>query len=208
MTKRPSRAGAAPRPRNATSYAIIATLAMVSLVASASTAFAQTLDSIEAGSRVRVTAPSLGLTEAVGTVQQSTTDAVQVQFEFPRRLVTVDRSDITAMDVSVGTRRSIGKGIGIGVLVGAGSGVLIGLASGDDEEGFIRFSAEEKSLVAGLGLGLVGGVVGLIAGAANRHDVWAPARVDGLGVAIRPRVSSDGVGLVVGFALPVGGRAR
>lgn len=207
MTTFPCRAEHARRSHDAARWMLVAAVVIVSAVAHASAALAQAPAPVDVGSRVRVTAPSLDLMEAVGTVQQVSADGVLVQFEAPRRLVTLDRSTVTSMEVSVGQRRAIGKGIGVGLLVGAGSGALIGLASGDDDPGLIAFSAEEKALALGLGLGLIGGVVGLIAGAAHRSDVWAPARTQEAGIAIRPRVSSDGVGLLVRFSLPLGGGA-
>ena len=54
--------------------------------------------------------------------------------------------------------------MGWGFLSGAVIGGLIGFASGDDEGGFVSFSKEEKALGGGVALGLVGGLIGLIAG--------------------------------------------
>ncbi len=59
------------------------------------------------------------------------------------------------------------RGAGIGFLVGGSLGVAVGFASGDDKEGFIRFSAGEKAAGAGLLLGLLGGVIGGATGAAQ-----------------------------------------
>ncbi len=56
-------------------------------------------------------------------------------------------------------------GMGKGLLVGGGSGILIGLASGDDEPGFLSFSAEAKAALLGTLLGGAGLIVGGIAGA-------------------------------------------
>jgi hypothetical protein len=172
-------------------------------LANASRGVAQTAPLVEEGSRVRITSPSLGLTEAVGTVQGATDEELVVRFEYPRRLATVDRSDITGMDISVRRERKVLKGLGVGVLVGASSGVLIGLASGDDEGSFLAFTAEEKAMIAGLGLGLVGGAVGLIVGALNRNDVWAPTLPNDVDVAVLPIVRAGAAGVQVSFALRV-----
>jgi len=63
----------------------------------------------------------------------------------------------------------IGQGILIGGGVGAALGVAIGLSSGDDppSKGWFtfRYKAEDKALIYGCGLGLVGALIGLIAGA-------------------------------------------
>ena len=164
---------------------------------------AQARPSIEPGSRVRITAPSLGLNEAIGTVQGATREELVVQLEYPRRVATVDRSDITGMDVSVGQERKVLKGLGVGMLIGAGSGVVIGLASGDDEGTFLAFTAEEKALMAGLVLGLAGGAVGLIVGAIDTHDVWSPTLPENLDLAVLPLMHEGGAGVHVSFALRV-----
>lgn len=61
------------------------------------------------------------------------------------------------------------EGAGIGFLIGAVAGAAIGFADGDDEcspEGwcFVAFSAEEKAVIAGIGIGGIGGLIGLVAG--------------------------------------------
>lgn len=66
--------------------------------------------------------------------------------------------------------RGAAEGAGIGALIGAATGAAIGLADGDDEcspEGwcFLAFTAGEKAVIAGVLLGGVGGVIGLVAGA-------------------------------------------
>jgi hypothetical protein len=63
------------------------------------------------------------------------------------------------------------EGLGIGGGIGFGIGAVIGLASGDDEpcedrHGYcVDFTAGEKAVLGGVLLGIVGGGVGLIAGA-------------------------------------------
>jgi hypothetical protein len=59
------------------------------------------------------------------------------------------------------------QGLGLGILVGGISGFSIGLASGDDPPGILSFTAEEKGAIFGVALGLVGGFVGIIGGAAS-----------------------------------------
>jgi hypothetical protein len=191
------------RPTGLGRRAVILALAVAGALSAKGTGvLAQTAPSVEEGSRVRITAPSLGLTEAVGIVQEATNEELVVQFEYPRRLATVDRSDITGLDVSVERQRKVLKGLGVGALVGAGSGVLIGLASGDDE-GFLALTAEEKAVIMGIGLGAVGGVVGLVVGALDRNDVWSSALPIDLDVDVVPVLRSGGAGVHVGLALRV-----
>lgn len=163
----------------------------------------QVAPSIGQGSRVRITSPSLGLNEAVGTVQEATDEAFVIQFEFPRRAGSVERSEIAAMDVSIQGRRKVFKSLGVGLLVGAGSGAMIGLMSGDDKGTFLAFTAEEKALMGGAALGLVGGVVGLIVGLTRRPDAWSPVSPGGVDLTVLPLVGEGGAGLHVGLALQI-----
>jgi hypothetical protein len=61
--------------------------------------------------------------------------------------------------------------IGSGILMGALSGIVIGagigLVDGDDTKGWIRFTAGQKAIWGGLSFGLIGVLVGLVAGAAS-----------------------------------------
>jgi len=60
------------------------------------------------------------------------------------------------------------RGLLIGLASGFIIGAVIGLASGDDTEGFIRFSAGEKALAGGVLLGAVSGLAGVVVGAVSR----------------------------------------
>ena len=70
-------------------------------------------------------------------------------------------------EIKIRRKGSIGRGILIGALYGAITGAIIGLVSGDDTEGFIRFTAADKALAFGTFLSLPGGLIGGIAGTAN-----------------------------------------
>ena len=120
-----------------------------------------------------------------------------VQFEFPARLETVDRSEIAAMDVSIQRQRKVLKSVGVGSLVGALSGAFIGLASGDDD----LFSPPEKALIAGVALSLAGAAVGLVVGLVRRPDAWSPALPADVDLTVLPLVREGGAGVHVGLAL-------
>jgi len=180
-------------------------LVLAVLGADVPTVVGQVTPSVVTGSRVRLTAPSLGLAEAVGTVQETTDEALVVQFEYPRRRETVDRSEIAAMEVSIpGTQgqRRVLKSVGVGLLVGSVSGVLVGLASGDDDpQQWFAFSAGEKAAIGGVALGLTGAAVGLIVGLVRRHEVWSPALPENLDLTVLPLVREGGAGVQVGLTL-------
>ena len=68
-------------------------------------------------------------------------------------------------------KSKFGKYLGIGLLIGAGTGIILGLASGDDNSGFIQFSAEDKAVMSGSILGLGGGLIGIIASIGSGQDL-------------------------------------
>jgi len=155
------------------------------------------------GTRVRITAPSVRLDGAVGTVQEVTSESMVVSFQNPRGVGTVERSTITQMEVSIGRERRVLRGLGLGLAFGAGGGVIVGLASGDDPPGFLSLTAEEKALVLGVVFGLTGGVVGLVFGLANHHDIWATASPGGTEMTLLPLIGPGGAGLHLGFSIPI-----
>jgi hypothetical protein len=61
-------------------------------------------------------------------------------------------------------RKNTLKGLAGGFLTGFGLGALFGFASGDDSEGFIRFTAGEKAMMLGIFLGIIGGIGGAVVG--------------------------------------------
>ena len=64
----------------------------------------------------------------------------------------------------------VASSIGWGALIGFVVGGLLGIVGGDDEEGFIKFTAEEKALGGGAFLGLVGAIIGLIVGLSSSES--------------------------------------
>jgi len=60
--------------------------------------------------------------------------------------------------------------MGTGFLAGAGFGGLLGLASGDDESGFMSFSAGQKALMGGVVFGVAGAIIGTAVGVGQSTD--------------------------------------
>lgn len=92
----------------------------------------------------------------------------------------------------LGTGSSARKGAGIGLLVGAATGAVIGFASGDDTSSCsgwfcLRFTAEEKAVLGAVGLGGLGAVIGLIAGAASGSERWQEVSLDRVRVSLGPQ---------------------
>ena len=62
------------------------------------------------------------------------------------------------------------KGFGYGLLIGGGTGAIIGFASGDDPPGLFSMSAEDKAGIGAISLGLLGGIIGSVAGLLEGKD--------------------------------------
>lgn len=146
--------------------------------------FAQALPApLAAGARVRVQAAGM---RAVGTVQEVRGDTL-VMLGADMRPITLARGDLNRVWVSEGRRSTgagIGRGLGLGLLIGGVTGAVLGIADGDDEDGFIALTAEEKAMAGFVALGGAGALVGAIAGAALPGERWK--RVDRRTLAVRP----------------------
>jgi hypothetical protein len=131
----------------------------------------------------------------VGQLVASGPDTLTVSVG-PGREAVVKRADVWRMEHSAGKRsrgagalRGAAIGLGVGVVLGAGVGAL----SGDDRErvvycppyhgfGFgplcgplFTFSARDKAIIGGIGLGSLGAVLGGIGGAAAPGERWRRA---------------------------------
>jgi hypothetical protein len=84
-----------------------------------------------------------------------------------RRITNVSVDSVRQIEVVHDRGRSMLEGAGWGSAIGFGTGALLGFASGDDHcthDCFVRFSAGDKAVILGTAIGVVGLVVGLIAG--------------------------------------------
>jgi hypothetical protein len=65
------------------------------------------------------------------------------------------------------------EGTWMGAAIGLALGVVTGLSSGDDEDSYFNISAEGKAVLLGIAYGTIGGLTGLVIGAAKgRDDVY------------------------------------
>jgi hypothetical protein len=142
---------------------------------------------VQLGSRIRVTAPALGLNQTVGRFQGLLADSLRLD------TVVVPLRAVTRLEVSRGTSSAWSKGLGIGLLGGALLGVGAGAAGCED--GF--FSGGECTAAAGLGGALAGGLLGALVGTFIKHEKWEPLHLQTL---IAGRGSN---GLRLGVALTI-----
>lgn len=91
-------------------------------------------------------------------VTDSTVSVLRARRVMPQaEIVTVPVRLIDELRIQRSAQRG---GAGRGLLIGAAAGALTGLISGDDDNGFIEFTAGQKALALALPSGLVGLLIG------------------------------------------------
>lgn len=141
---------------------------------------------VDAGSRVRISAPVFGNKKQVGTVVSVTRDSLVLRHGASLATQSLATSDITALEVSKGTYTRKAKGALWGTLIGAGAGAAIGALTyqkpkcNDPQSVFGCFyifgpdTRGSDAAFGGIAGGLVGAVVGTLVGM-GRRDAWVPA---------------------------------
>ena len=179
----------------------ILSLAVVPLLIPLQFTSAQQVPPIETGSRIRVTAPALGVDKLVGTSVEADATRIRVQADDQASPMTISLTDVTRLEVSQGQKSRVGRGALIGLGVGAGVGAVLGFVLGseaciDSGSTCPGFGA----LVVGGGLGILGAGVGAGIGALIKSERWEEVPLDRLRVNIVPlRDGRFALGLSVAF---------
>lgn len=159
-----------------------AALRLVALVFLVSATADAQAPAINAGARVRVTSKVHDYNRRVATVSAVRRDSL-VLFMKKGNSATVALSDIDRMQVSVGRRRMVLRGMLAGGLIGAVTGAAAGAATYEECKDQICFltpvSAGEAAAGGATILGVVGVAVGGVIGALVTTDRWGPATVPG-----------------------------
>lgn len=150
---------------------------------------------LTAGTRIRVTSAVDNLNQRVVTVGEIRGDSVVVNDRTGPR--TIALANVTALDVSRGTRNRVARDGLIGLGVGAVTGIalMVGTDDGCDEAQLCIVPVSESQFAAAgaLVFGAAGFVIGAVIGAFDRTDVWEP-QPRGFTAALRP-ARSGGVAL-------------
>ena len=155
--------------------------------------FAQSADSPDAGSRVRLEAAAVSPEPLVGTIVTQDQTTLELQVADQEDPIVVPRDAITKMEMSTG-RRSRGHGAWIGALVGGASGAIAVLATPEKPcnpnvaFGCLRIISKGAgaTLLAGLGAG-VGALIGL---AIPPGEKWTAVPTE-LRVSVTPTLKGD-----------------
>jgi len=147
--------------------------------------------SLAAGARVRLTSPADQLEKHVTTVTEMRGDSIVVAGRSGSRIIAL--RNVTALDISTGTRNRVVRD----GLIGFGAGALIGAVVGADaadecsDQAYCISPFDSGGEAAALGIvvfGAAGLVAGAIVGAFDRTDRWEPRELP-FKVAVNPSMS-------------------
>lgn len=172
------------------------------------TASAQAPDpgTLPPGSHVRITAPSLELDQAPGSMVRSDVDSFLVRLDGRRKALWIPRNSLTAMDIGRSDRSTRIAGTLLGAVMGGLAGGVIGHSLSEDRPADyeILSMSEDSGTAFGVLAGLVlGGTAGTLVGSAVAREHWEPIQLGGpnLGIRIRPTPGRQAVALSVRIPL-------
>jgi hypothetical protein len=184
----------------------LAVLSLASLSLSLPAASGQI--SPRAGEKVRVTAPTLGLEEAVGVVRDAGVGTLLIDLDQTGADVLVRAHEVERMEVALNQDSYARMGAVFGFLAGAGIGAAIGRARGDTNcpqrswliSDCVAWSQDFKTVVGALLGGTAGAGIGTLIGKSFKKDIWQPAVVGAGSVSVSPAIGPGETGLVLGVS--------
>ena len=166
---------------------------------------AQRQPTIHAGARVRVSAPSEGYRDLIGTVSGYDGGDIVIKPGNEQSSVSVPLTSITTFKRSRGLKSNAGKGALIGSLVGGALGAVFGAAAYREcvPVGWLDCmmapeSAAQSAAIGGFLMGLMGAGIGALAGA-EKTERWEEVPLDRLRVSFAPRRDGFAFGVSVSF---------
>ena len=168
------------------------------------------------GDRVRITAPDMGLTEAVGILREVDGQNLLVEFNGTRPQVHLAADEVEKLEVSFGQKSRTRRGAVIGLLVGAGIGAVAGNTRGRSDScvgdpnagsqlpfptGFcVKITRGFKRGAGAVIGGALGAMFGGAVGKSVKTERWQPAYMGDAKVSAQPVVGPKSLGLTVGIA--------
>jgi len=154
-----------PRPRG---HRVLWVLVVLALLAGRDVSRAAEPESLDVGSRVRISSIELGLRASQGIVRALGHDTLTVMLDAKRVVREIPLRSISKLELKVGQKSHALQGAGMGLFVGALAGGAIGGAAGSGDSGFAALH-----VVVGIAGGALGGLlVGTLVGAAIPSGRW------------------------------------
>lgn len=148
------------------------------------TALAQAA-AVHIGQRVRVTSAVEATPIRIGVIEAIDADTLRLQHtgKAGDTLATaIPMASIAGLQVSRGRHSRWLMGLGIGFGAGAVTGAILGASSEDD----LLFTSGDKAVMGGVALGVIGGAVGVVAGALTKTERWETVPIDRVTVSLVP----------------------
>ena len=167
---------------------VLSVVLTVSLIVPLTTLSAQQPLPVEAGQRLRVTAPSCGLAEYVSELEALVGDTL-VLLQDPIRssnTFVCPIGSLTRLEVSRQQKSHTSAGLIVGGLTLGGAGVVVG---------GLYLVGEGGSSTGGLIGATVGGVLGALVGSSIKTDRWEEVPLDRLRVSFAPQRDSISFGV-------------
>ena len=125
-----------------------------------------------AGSRIRLTAVPTGKERQTGTLISANSDSVTFRPATLNNSVAFRTADVTRLEVSHGTHTWRAKGAMLGfMIVGGITGAMTAATWDKEHAGFMDFGRWGDAAIVGGTLGVVGAIVGAIAGT-HANETW------------------------------------
>lgn len=147
------------------------------------------------GTRVRVTAPELGIEKQATTFQALRNDTLVVAADSTMHCPV---ASITRLEVLGGRRRHTWLGAGIGAGVGLVAGAATGAIICADPDVWCSATGEAAALGAGIGVAS-GALLGAGVGALFKTDRWEEVPLDRVRLSLRPRWRGGAVRISIAF---------
>ncbi len=172
-------------------------LVSAALAAPLSGSAGQAIPPVAPGTRVRITAPSLGADKLIGTVVPSPADTLMVRPADRMTAVAIPLASMTRLEVRNGQKSHLLLGAAIGFVAGATSlGIGSAVVCNREDSDCSKYHTVTFTVLGGLS----GGAAGALMGSLIQTDRWDRVPLERLRVGLAPRRGGGiRIGMAIGF---------
>jgi len=155
---------------------------------------------LHTGQRVRVTSAVEATPVRTGVIEALDPDTLHLRHTGKAGdtvATAIPMASIARVEVSRGRHSRWLTGLAIGMGAGAAGGAILGASSEDD----LLFSSGDKAVIGAVGFGMLGGAVGVVAGALTKSERWETVPANRVTVTLAP---GPGGRLKLGFRIALG----